>query len=262
MRKRIPVATTTLLALCFIVFFALHSLGMENETEAAIVVGAYYKPFILAGEWWRLLTGGFVHISLAHILMNALSLWSLGYILEPYLGKGRFLLILLCSVMGGSLFLFAAGENMVAVGISGGLYGLMACYTYLIILAGGWQNPTMRRSLISTYIINFLINFIPRIAWQTHLGGFITGLILTALLERNEKTQGFRKHFAVAGLLFAISLGAGCYRNAYIQLDQRYYGTDQRVLQFYQQAGFQTHAQHMSRKLSEIYGFTQNSSSL
>lgn len=262
MRKRMPVATTVVLVLCVIVFCILHSLGMENENEAAIVVGAYYKPFVLAGEWWRLLTVGFVHISLTHILMNGLSLWSLGNILEPYLGKGRFLLILLCSVIGGSLFLFAAGENLVGVGLSGGLYGLLACYTYLVIMQGGWQNERMRSSLISTYIINLLINFIPGIAWQAHLGGFLTGLILTSVMEKNEKTEGFRKHFAIAGLLFALSLGIGCYRNAYIPEDERYYGTDARVLQVYAQYGLKAHARHVSRRLSEIYGFTQKNASL
>lgn len=262
MKRKIPVVTTIVLVLCFLIFFLLHSLGMENETEAAIVVGAYYKPFILAGEWWRLLTVGFVHISLAHILMNGISLWSLGNILEPYEGKGRFLLILLCSVIGGSLFLFAAGDNTVAVGLSGGLYGLLACYTYLVIIRGGWHAERMRSSLINTYIINLLINFIPGIAWQAHLGGFVTGLILTAVLEKNEKTEGFRKHFVIAGLLFVLSVGAGCYRNAYIPVTQRYTGTDARVLQYYEKAGFSTHASHMKENLDRIYGIRKNGSSL
>lgn len=261
MKKKIPAATTAVLVICIIVFFLLHSLGLENETEEAIIVGAYYKPFILAGEWWRLLTVGFVHITVTHILMNGLSLWSLGNILEPYLGKGKFLTVLLCSVAGGSLFLFAAGDNTVAVGLSGGLYGLLACYTYLVVIRGGWQSPGMRSSLINTYIINLLINFIPGIAWQAHLGGFITGLILTAVMEKNEKTEGFRKHFAIAGLLFVLSLGIGCYRNATIPETQQYTGTDARILQYYDQAGFSTHAEHMARKLAKIYGITPDHSS-
>lgn len=262
MKRKSPHATTVILIICILVFFFLHSLGMENDTEAAIIAGAYYKPFILAGEWWRLLTTGFVHVSIAHILMNSLSLWSLGNILEPYLGKKKYLIILLCSVIGGSLFLFAAGDNTVAVGLSGGLYGLLACYTYLVVIRGGWQVPSVRSSLINTYIINLLINFVPGIAWQAHLGGFVTGLILSAVLEKNEKTEGFRKHFVIAGLLFALSLGFGSYRNAYIPETQRYTGTDARVLQFYEKAGFSSHAEHMVKKLGKIYAITGNGSSL
>jgi len=68
-------------------------------------------------------------------------------------------------------------DARLAVGLSGGLYGLMISYLLLLLLYGS-VNP---RSLIYMVVINLLINLSPNVAWQAHLGGAVTGLALTII---------------------------------------------------------------------------------
>ena len=103
-----------------------------SQTELAILLGAYYKAFIAAGEWWRLLTVGFVHVSVIHLFVNMMSLSVLGRVLEPALKPLKFCILLFGSVIGGSVFLFCTSGNTVGVGLSGGLYGCLAAYIYLV----------------------------------------------------------------------------------------------------------------------------------
>ena len=78
------------------------------------------------GEWWRLLTAGFLHIGPIHLLFNMLALWVLGRDMEAVLGHGRFLAVYLISLLGGSaaVMLFYAPSSEVA-GASGAVFGLM-----------------------------------------------------------------------------------------------------------------------------------------
>ena len=74
-----------------ILFAGIRFLNFASEPETAIFLGAYYKPFIIAGEFWRFLTAGFVHIDLWHILMNMLALRNLGMFMEKITGRWRYL---------------------------------------------------------------------------------------------------------------------------------------------------------------------------
>jgi membrane associated rhomboid family serine protease len=73
-----PIVTFAVGIVCILIFAGIRFLNFASEAEAAIFLGAYYKPFIIAGEFWRFLTAGFVHIDLWHILMNMLALRNLG----------------------------------------------------------------------------------------------------------------------------------------------------------------------------------------
>ena len=87
-----------------------------------------------------------------------------------------FALILAASVAGGSLLEYASSKVRYSVGLSGGLYGLMFGY-FLILLT--YRSVSGLRSIALTLILNLVINFMPGIAWQAHVGGAITGMVLT-----------------------------------------------------------------------------------
>ncbi len=247
--RKYPV-TITIIIICVLVTIGIQVCGL-NEAEAAILFGAYYKPFILAGEWWRMLTVGFVHISFIHLLMNMTSLYSLGMALEPYLGKWKYLLILFVSVIGGSMFVFAGNGSVLCVGLSGGLYGLLACYAYLVYKHGGFNVPSIRNAFIRTFIINLIINFMPGISWMAHLGGFVTGILLSGVLETED--TGLRYGFLGAFVVLCICMMLLDVRNASLASDEIYGGTDQIVLQKYKDIGLSAHAEHMQEKLITIY---------
>ena len=162
------------LIICGIVFFYIVS-GDSDKTARAVRCGCYDRERIRRGQWWRLLTVGFTHIQPWHIAMNLLALYNLRS-LENFFGHAWFAVILFGSVIGGSVLEYAVSRIRFSVGLSGGLYGLMFGY-FLILLT--YRSASGIRSIAMTLVLNLFINFMPGIAWQAHVGGAITGMVLT-----------------------------------------------------------------------------------
>ena len=255
--RPLPKVSIGIAAACVLVFALIHLTGFAgSSTEAAILYGAYYKPFILAGEWWRLLSVGLVHEQFLHLAMNLAALYSLGMFMEQAYGRVRYSIILACSVLSGSLFLFILTGNTVAVGLSGGLYGLMAGEIYFIAKNGAFELPGVRNSILETVAINLGINFMPGVAWQAHVGGAVAGLLLSAMLDRspNPSFQVFRRNSSIALAALCIAIMPLAMRNASIPEEERYLGTDARILVYEAQHGLEGHAQKMAEKLDTLYG--------
>jgi membrane associated rhomboid family serine protease len=129
-------------------------------------------------EPWRALTSVFLHSTtlIFHVLLNMYTLWIFGRLLEPMLGRGRFLTLYLISGLAGSVgvVVFAA-PNTPVLGASGAIFGLMGAFVVIQRRLGG--NMTQLYVLLA---INLAIGFIPgaNIAWQAHLGGLIGGAIV------------------------------------------------------------------------------------
>lgn len=247
-----PVVTYAIMVVCIAVFAGIHLLGWQNSSEAAIFLGAYYKPMILCGEWWRLLTVGFTHIEAMHLFVNLYALNIMGKMMESALGHVRFAVLFFGSVLGGSLFLMALNINQVVVGCSAGLYGLMACYVYMIIVSGGLKIPSVRNSLITTLLINFMINMMPGVSVAGHMGGGVTGILLMLLLQKGM-SRTVKINTSLAAAVLAASLGWLIFNNAYIYQENRYPGTDLHILNEYRNYGLVTHADNLVEKLDDLY---------
>ena len=246
-----------MLGICITVFLLIKISGFDgNDTEKAILYGAYYKPFILAGEWWRLLTAGFVHTQIWHILMNMMSLVSLGFALEKYFGRLRYAVILLLSVIAGSLTVFAFEGNIITVGISGGLYGLMGAYIAIAVMNGHLENPSFRNSLFRIVGINLLINFIPGIAYYAHIGGLICGAVLGILFSGYLANKKWRIGAMAAGAVLTAVLLIGSINNAKISSSAVYLGTDLKILQYESDHGLNGYAEWLSKGLGDVYGIS------
>ncbi|MBP3891723.1 MAG: rhomboid family intramembrane serine protease [Solobacterium sp.] len=253
--KEIP-GTCIVITICIIVFLMIN-LGVFpglSTTGHAILLGCYYKPFILAGEWWRLITVGFVHISFFHCFMNLYAFFQMGISLENHYGTRNFLLLLFLSVLGGSLFMMIRQGNVpIAVGLSGGLYGCMAAMVMLMIRSGYLNNPRIRNSLIHTFAINLMINFMPNVGYMAHLGGFVVGFILSIALEPKAGDRTLAINSLVASIALLGILGYYCFTRVDMGQTQHYYGTDLEVLAYEKGLGLNDYADHMSLKLNELY---------
>ena len=108
--------------------------------------------------------------SFTHILFNMYSLFVLGTLLEPMLGKLRFLVLYSLSIFGGGLgFLLLANPGYV-IGASGAVFGLMGAYLVFLVV--------MKLNAGQMYIIiglNLVLGFLPGIAWEAHVGGLVVG---------------------------------------------------------------------------------------
>lgn len=248
--------TYAVMFVCIFLYLLAKILGFSssNSSETAILLGCYYKPFIIAGEWWRLLSVGFVHMQLLHLLLNMSSLYVLGNILEPRIGHIKFLLILFASVIGGSLWIFILDGNVVTVGLSGGLYGLMVCYIMIVAANGGMNNPMIRNSIMRTIVINLCMNFIPGVSYSGHIGGAVTGLLFSMLLLDEGMIRQYRKHACISVIIFSCFLGYMTKQKSYISLSEVYKGTDYHILEKYQSFGWDSYAQHIASNLDALYG--------
>ncbi|MFM9015553.1 MAG: rhomboid family intramembrane serine protease [Candidatus Nanopelagicus sp.] len=141
---------------------------------------ALYGVAIENGQWYRLFTVALVHGGWLHLLFNMLALFSLGTLIENFYGRNKYIIILLVSLLAGSLtsYLFNPPQ-IIAVGASGMIFGLFGA----LAIAGKSLGANLKEvgSLIA---INIAIPvFIPGIDWKAHLGGLAGGLLTSALLR-------------------------------------------------------------------------------
>ncbi len=244
--------TIAILLIAIVMFVVEQFVPLENGAERAIVCGAYYKPFILAGEWWRLVTCMFLHGGILHILMNMFTLYDTGMVLEKNIGTWRFLVVLIGSVIGGSLFEVISSGSTVSVGMSGGLYGVMACLIVVLVRSGMIANSVIKKYLVKVILVNLAVNFMPNIAWEAHLGGFITGLFLSATLLKDHD-KAMTKTWRFATIVYMIGMCALAGVNWNLSEQNVYLASDLNVLKVYDKVGLHHYSRHMAEKLDEIY---------
>src|SRR5205814_1733407 len=109
--------------------------------------GSLSRIAIDHGDLWRLVTSGFIHAGLPHLLFNMLSLWVLGSLLEPVTGRARFLVIYFTSLLAGSFGALVAQPTGLTVGASGAVFGLLAAASSVLRARG--INPGESRAAVS-----------------------------------------------------------------------------------------------------------------
>src|SRR4051812_25053623 len=129
MRASTPVVTVALIAINVAVevasIVAGGTAGVSGGTGGSKFVAdlALSKPAVADGDWWRLITAGFLHYGLLHLAFNMLSLWIIGSILEPAVGRMRFALIYFVALLGGSFGALLVSPNALTAGAAGAVVG-------------------------------------------------------------------------------------------------------------------------------------------
>jgi len=175
--------TGGLIALCWIMALATLPGNQDALLLRLYRFGAKENGAIAAGQYWRLITAAFLHGGIVHLLVNSYSLWVLGSLTEPVLGRARFLATFLVSAVTGSLASWAF-NSAIGVGASGAIFGLLGTALYL-----SWRGTTARippsalRSLAMWTVYNLVFGFIvPTIDNAAHLGGLAGGILCAVLL--------------------------------------------------------------------------------
>lgn len=191
-----PVVTLGIIVVTAFVF-VLQLVPFFNVTSALAYAPFTSYPGLGLFEPWRMLTAALVHSTgfgfILHVGLNMYTLWIFGQVLEPMLGRWRFLSLYLICAFGGSVgVLLLAPIDQSVVGASGAIFGLMGAFMVIQRRLGG--NMT---SLLVLVGINLVIGFIPgaNIAWQAHVGGLVTGALLGLVFmqTRAERRQGLQK---------------------------------------------------------------------
>jgi membrane associated rhomboid family serine protease len=131
------------------------------------------EPLIDQGEWYRLVTSGFLHFGVIHLAFNMLLLFQLGQLLEPAIGRIRFALLYFAALLGGSAGALLLQPNEFHGGASGAVFGLMGAA--FVGLRHRGVNP-LTTGLGTVLIINLLLTFtISNISIGGHIGGLVGG---------------------------------------------------------------------------------------
>jgi membrane associated rhomboid family serine protease len=173
--------TATLIIINVAAFIAEQAIP-SLELRGAMAGG----PVYFNDQWYRLVTSMFLHINILHIGMNMLSLYWIGRVVEPALGRWRYLGLYMVSGFGGSVACYLFVQPYVAsLGASGAIFGLLGAY---FMLARRARADTS--GIMVVIGINLVYSFaVPGISWQAHIGGLVTGAILAAVfgLARHRK---------------------------------------------------------------------------
>lgn len=161
----------------------------------------YYIPVLTVSEPWRMITSVFIHGSILHIAFNMLSLYIFGRILEPMLGRWRFLALYLLSGLGGSVAVLLLNPTGGVLGASGAVFGLMGAI--LVIQRGLGGNGTQLLVLIG---LNLAVGFfVSNVSWQAHVGGVITGALVALVYVRTRaRRQQTLQWMLTGGVLAAL----------------------------------------------------------
>ena len=167
---------------------------------------ALHAPSVDAGEWYRLVTSGFLHYGPIHVAFNMLLLFQLGSTLERSYGRARFGAAYLASLLGGSLgALLLSDDRALTAGASGAVYGLMGAF---VVVSRSRGVGLMQSGIGGLLILNLLFTFArPGISIGGHLGGLAIGMVAGLVLTTSDRqpTAGA----AALGSLALALLGAG-----------------------------------------------------
>jgi membrane associated rhomboid family serine protease len=146
------------------------------------------------GQWWRLVTSGFLHENLLHIGFNMWVLYYLGMMLEPAIGRLKLGVIYAVSLLTGSLGALLVSPHVLTVGASGAIFGVMGAAA---VEMRARQIPLMQSGVGTLILLNLVISFtIPGISWGGHIGGLVGGALVALLIQLGDRYRAQALAFA------------------------------------------------------------------
>ncbi len=183
-------ATNILIGINVLVYLVLAFLSqniLDINSDTLVSLGGQVGFYVAHGDYWRIFTAMFLHVSIAHIGLNMLSLFFIGPAIEFFYGKWRYLVIyLVAGIVGNIVSFFLVPQDVLLVGASGaiaGIFGALGAFFFVNRRALGPAANSMLSQWTIWLVINVAFDFyLPGIAWQAHLGGLFAGLVLGLLL--------------------------------------------------------------------------------
>ena len=202
--KQSPARVTLGLVSLNLLIWVLQIIPGSNLTSQLAFV-----PLSVFTEPWRMITAGFAHdpSNPLHVLLNMYSLYVFGSLLEPMLGRLRFLAVWLISIFGGSVaVMYLNSVDTWVLGASSGVFGLMAAY-FVVLRAIGQNSQSMMGLIAINLVFGFLM---PGVSWQAHLGGLLAGGAMTAVYAQTRNKKSAQLVGAI--LVFLVFVGLTAYR--------------------------------------------------
>ena len=164
------------------IFLIAACMGVDIITRIDGSISFYFvfEPELSAHEPHRFLASAFLHANFWHLLLNMYVLWALGSVLESVIGHIRYLGIYLLSAVAGNAAVLLTADPLnnswytATVGASGAVFGLLGAQLVIARISGADLT-----GFIVFIVLNVVISLNPDsgISWQSHLGGFVAGVV-------------------------------------------------------------------------------------
>jgi membrane associated rhomboid family serine protease len=200
-----PLVTYGLIGVNVIAFLAEQGqfgIGSSQGLHGTVVEeGWLYRAAVThSDQYWRLVTSGFLHVSVLHIGFNMLLLYFLGRMLEPAVGSARFAVIYFTSLLAGSFGALFATPG-VSLGASGAIFGLMGAAVVEVRSRG---IGVMQSGIGGLIILNLIISFtFPDISIGGHIGGLVGGFLAALAIRTADDRRVSALGFIACALLSA-----------------------------------------------------------
>jgi membrane associated rhomboid family serine protease len=199
-------ATAVLIAVNVIVYLveiAGGSGGINSPGGKIVVDLGLFGPFVSEGEWYRLVTSGFLHASLfPHLLFNMVLLYFLGRLLEPALGTVRFVAVYFACLLAGSFGALLLDPNSLTLGASGAIFGLAGA---TFVIARGRGMDAIAGEIGFLIVLNLIFSFAAsNISVGGHLGGLVAGVVCGLAIVAGERGRLGGKRLPLELALIAV----------------------------------------------------------
>lgn len=190
-----PIITYTIMVVCvflflFLVIFDGNSL-MEIDADSLVKFGGNIGIYTKSGEYFRLFSSIFLHVGIIHLLCNMYSLYVIGPQVESFYGKFKYLFVFLLSgITGGILSLAFSSLNVVSVGASGALFGILGAICYFGYHYRVYLGNVLKSQIIPIIVLNLMIGFmVSGIDNFAHIGGLIGGIFAAMAVGVPDKSS-------------------------------------------------------------------------
>lgn len=200
-KKKVPIITYSLIIINVIIYFLPILFGNYNDILNYFCL---YGPNIREyHEYYRLITGGFLHGNIIHLILNCYTLYIIGSQIETFMGKTKFTIIYFFSLVTSSLMSITL-NNQPSIGASGAIFGLMGSLLYFGYHYRIYLGNTLKSQIIPLILVNLLFGFLANgVDNFAHIGGLIGGILITMALGIKYKSDNKEKiNGAIITLIF------------------------------------------------------------
>ena len=173
-----------------------------NKEQTILEQFCIFGDYVRSGEYYRLLTGTFLHANIIHLFCNMYALYILGTQLESFVGKIKFLIIYIFSALTGSLLSLIFLNNGISIGASGAIFGLTGALIYFGLHYRVYLGSVVKTNLIPIIVLNLSLGFMMKgIDNWAHIGGLIGGILCNMALGVKYKSK---THERINGIIISI----------------------------------------------------------
>lgn len=242
------VGVSILLSLCAMVL----SYGANDALVPYVALGAYYKLNIDAAfEYWRFLSAGFLSPNLISLVISMFMLYYVGKACEPIFSRIQYCTILLSAIIVGNLFAWVGEGNMVSMGISAGIYGILGAYITHLSITQVIKHPLVRFTVIKVVSLSFILWLLPGISMLSFVGGIWSGVVCCILFTKADKLRLLKRNTWIASIvLLLVLLGYGSTQEKIYTFDKEF---DRNIVSYYKGTPLNGYAHYLEKCYNKQY---------